>query len=97
MKIGCKMLQLFYKPQNIVGIVTMLRKETDSRRHPVRVIYLIQPAEQFLLRDLRNADLIPAGLEDDHADGLDVIQSLKEIQSAERIHPHLAVAIGIDK
>ena len=57
----------------------------------------VRPAEQFFLRDLRRTDVVPAGLKDNHANDLDVIQGLEEVECTQCIHLHLAVVFGIDK
>ena len=55
----------------------------------------VRPAEQFLFCDLRSADVVPARLEDNHANGLNVIQGLEDVECTQCIHLHLAVVFGI--
>lgn len=57
----------------------------------------VRPAEQFFLRDLRRTDVVPAGLKDNHANDLDVIQGLEEVECTQCIHLHLAVVFGINQ
>ena len=65
-----------------------------KRRNRCRNEDFFCPFEQFFFGNFGNADVVTSGLKNNHADGLNVVQAFKEIESTEGIHPHLAVVFG---
>ena len=58
---------------------------------------LIGPLVEFFLRNGEGADVGASGLVDGHADGVDVVDAVEQLQRTEGIQLHLWVVVGFDQ
>lgn len=52
---------------------------------------LVRPAVQVILGNLKRADVLASGLIDGHADGVDVVDAVEQLQSTEPVTFHLRI------
>ena len=57
----------------------------------------IGPLVEFLLRNGESADVGASGLVDGHADGVDVVDAVEQLQRTESVQLHLRVVVSLDQ